>query len=73
MLDVYQIDFSTIDGNVEFALSVQTYSDVTSDNSVFVSEKIVNNNDNFRIKCLSYSKISAIICVLYFLFSQYFI
>ena len=35
-------------------LSVQLYSDVTSVNSV-----IINNIDNFRIKCLSYSKISA--------------
>ena len=29
-----------------------------------VSEKIINNSDNFRIKCLSDSKISAILCVL---------
>ena len=45
-------------------LSVQLYSVVTSVNSVFVSDKIINNNDNFRIKCFSYSKISAILCVL---------
>ena len=42
-----QIDSSTIDGNVEFVtLSVQLYSDVTSVNSVFVSDKIINNSDN---------------------------
>ena len=67
-----QKDSSTIDGNVEL-LSVQLYSDVTSVNSVFVSDKIINNSDNFRIKCLSYSKISAILCVLYFLFLHFFI
>ena len=33
-----------------------------------MSDKIIYNSDNFRIKCLSYSKISAILCVLYFLF-----
>ena len=59
---------STIDGNIEFVLSVQLYSDVTSGNLVFVSDKIINNSDNFGIKCLSYSEISAFICVLYFLF-----
>ena len=47
-----QIDSSTIDGNV------QLYSDVTSVNLVFVTDKIINNSDNFRKKCLSYSKIS---------------
>ena len=57
-----QIDFSTVDGNVEF---VQLYSDVTSFNSAFVSDKINNNSDNFRIKCLSFYKMSAILCVLY--------
>ena len=55
-----------IDGNVE---SVQLYSDVTNVNSVFVSDKIINNSDDYKIKCLSYSKISAILCVL--LFSVY--
>ena len=67
-----QIDSSTIDGNVEL-LSVQLYSDVTSVDSVFVSDKNVNNSDNFRIKCLSYSNISAILCVLYFPFFTLFI
>ena len=48
-------------------LSVQLYSYVTSVcNSVFVSDKIINNSDNFRIKCLFYNKISVILCVLYF-------
>ena len=47
------------------------YSDVTSVNSVFVSDKMINNSDNFRIKWLSYSKISAIICVPYFLFLHF--
>ena len=52
---------STIDGNVEFVHTF--YFVVTSVNSVFVSHKIINNNDNFRIKCYSYSNISAIVCV----------
>ena len=30
-------------------LSVQLYSYVTSDNSVFVSDKIIKNGDNFRL------------------------
>ena len=55
-------------------LSVQLlYSDVTSVNSVFVCDKVINNSDNFRIKCLSHSKISAIKCILYFLFLHFFI
>ena len=49
-------------------LSVQLYSDVTIVNSVFVSDKIIKNSDYFIIKCLSYIKISAIKCILYFLF-----
>ena len=45
-----QIDSITIDGNLEFdTLSPAMYSDVTSFNSVFVSDKINNNRDNFRI------------------------
>ena len=51
-----QIDSSTIDGNGICILSVQLYSVVTSVKSVFVSDKIINNSDNFRIKCFSYSK-----------------
>ena len=47
-------------------LSVQLYSDVTSVNLVFVSDKIINNGDNFRIKCLSYSKITTIFLIFYF-------
>ena len=65
---VNQIDFSTI----ELYTRRQQYSDVTSVNSVFVSKKIVNNSANFRIKCLSYSKINAILCVLCFLFLHFF-
>ena len=46
-----QIDSSTIDGNVEFVHShIQLYSYVTSVNSVFASDKIINNSDNFKIK-----------------------
>ena len=41
---------------MKFVLSVQVYSDATSANSVFVSDKIINNSDNFRIKYLSYNK-----------------
>ena len=38
-------------------------------NKFFMADKFLNNkNDNFRIKYLSYCKISAIVCVLYFLF-----
>jgi len=44
-------------------LSVQLYSVVTSVNSVFVSDKMINNSDHFRIKCFSYSKISAILYI----------
>jgi len=54
-------------------LSVQLYSNVTSVNLVFVSDKIINNSDDFTYKCLSYSEISAILCVLYFLFLHFFI
>ena len=60
---IHQIDSSTIDGNVEFVCTLSRQF-VTSVNSVFVSDKIINNSDNFRIKCFSYSKISAILCVL---------
>jgi len=45
-------------------LSVQLYSYVTSVNLVFVSNKIINNSDDFRIKCLPYSKIIAMFSVL---------
>ena len=56
-------DSSTIKGNVDFVHSqVQLYVYVTSVNLVFVSIEIINNSDNFR-KYLSYSKISAILCV----------
>ena len=54
-------------------LSVQLYSHVTSVNPVFAFDKIINNIDNFRIKSLFYSKISAILCVIYFLFLNFFI
>ena len=65
-----QIDSSRWQRRI-WTLSVQLYSYVTSDNPVFVSDKIINNSDNFRTKCLSYSKISAILCVLYFLFLHF--
>ena len=67
----YQIDSSTIDGNVNCVHSVQLYSDVTSVNVVFAFDKNINNSDNFRTKCVSYSKISAIWCVLNFLFLHF--
>ena len=47
------------------------YSYVTIVNSVFVSDKIINDSDSFRIKRLSYNKISAIVCVPDFLFLHY--
>jgi len=65
-----QIHSSTIDGNIEF---VQLYSYVRSVISVFASAKIINYSKNFRIKCLSYSKIIAILCVLYFLFYIFYL
>ena len=70
-----QIDSSTIDSNVEFVLS-QNSCILTSQVSsfcVFVSDTIINNGDNFRMKCFSYSEISAILCVLYFLILHFFI
>ena len=69
-----QIDSRTIDGKVEFVHS-QYSCILTSQVSIqfYVSDKIINNSDNFRIKCLSYSKISAILCVLNFLFLHSFI
>ena len=54
---------STIDGNV--TLSGQLYSYVTSVNSVFVSDKIINNCDSLRLW-------ERILCVLYFLFLHCF-
>ena len=65
-----QIHSSTIDGNIEF---VQLYSYLRSVISVFASAKIINDSENFRIKCLSYSKIIAILCVLYFLFYTFYL
>ena len=52
---------------------VQLYSDDTSVNLVFVSDKIINNSDDFRIKGLIYSILSAILCVLYFLFIHFYL
>ena len=37
-------------------------------NSVFVTDKIINSSDVLRKKCLSYSKVSATLCVLNFCF-----
>ena len=71
----HQIDSSKIDGNVEFVHSQYSCilsSQLTSVNSVFASDKIINNRDHFRIKCLSHSKISAILCVLFFVFTLLF-
>ena len=75
MLDIcnslYQIDSSTIDGNVECLHS--QYSCILTSQVSYVSDKVINNSDHFKIKCLSYSKIRAISCVLYFLFLHFFI
>ena len=54
---IYQIDSSTINGNVEFVHS--QYSSVFLRHKCqlsFVSDKIINIRDNFRIKCLFYNK-----------------
>ena len=58
-----KIDSSSIGSNVEFEHSQYTamYSYVTSVNLIVVSDKTINNSDNFRLKCLSYSKIRAIL------------
>ena len=63
-------------GKVEFVctLLMQMYSDVTSVNLVFVSDKIINNSDNFRIKCLSSSnKKCSFMVYFYCLFLHFFI
>ena len=54
---IHKIDSSIFDGNVEFVHSQY--------------DKIINNSDNLRIKCLSYSKISAILCVPFFVFTLF--
>ena len=55
------------------ALSVQLYSDVTSVNLVFVSDKIIKNSDNFKIKCLSYSKKFNFMCSLVSVFLLFYL
>ena len=55
---VNQIDSSTIDGNIVFVQCT-----LSSVNSVFVT-----NSDNFRIMCLSYCKINAILFSVFTLF-----
>ena len=56
---------STIDGNVEFVHSQYICILTPQVSTQFLcptkSSKIINNNDNFRIKCYFYSKISAIL------------
>ena len=55
-LDDIQIDSSTIDGNVEFAHSHYSCILTSQVSTYFLSDKIIiNNSDNFRIKCLNYS------------------
>ena len=79
LFDIYliyyyiQIDSSTIDGNVEFAHSHYSCILTSQVSTYFLSDKIINNSDNFRIKCLSHSKISAILCVFYFLFYTFYL
>ena len=53
------------------SLSVQLYSDVRKCQLSIVSDKIINNSDNFGIKCSSYSKISAILCFCFWIFCFY--
>ena len=48
-------------------------SDVKRVNLVFVSDKIINNCDNFKIKFLSYSKISAIVYVIFSVFTLFYL
>jgi len=59
----WQIESSTINVNVEFVYS--EYScilTVTIVNSC-MSDKIIINSDNFRVKCFSSCKISEMLCV----------
>ena len=39
----------------------------------YVPDKTVKNSDNFRIKCFSYSKISAILCSLFPVFALFYL
>ena len=59
---------STIDGNTECVHFQYSCLNVVSVNSNFLSDKTINKSDIFRLKCLSVSEISAILCVLYFCF-----
>ena len=64
---------SAIDGNVEFVHTQYSCILTSQVSTKFdVSEKNINNSDHFRIKCLSDSKISGILCALYFLFFTLF-
>ena len=69
-----QIDSSTIDGNVEFVHSQYSCILTTQVSTQFVCPtKLLLISDNFTIKCLFYSKISAILCVLYFVLIHFFV
>ena len=69
----FQIDSSTIDGNVKFVhYQYNCISVFSRVNLVFVSDKIINNSDNFRIKCLSYSKINAILFFIFWFYTFLF-
>ena len=59
---------STIDGNTECVHFQYSCLNVISVNSNFLSDKTINKSDIFRLKCLSFSEISAILYVLYFCF-----
>ena len=52
---------STIDGNTECVHFQYSCLNVTSVNSNFLSDKTINKSDIFRLKCLSFSEISAIL------------
>ena len=59
---------STIDGNTECVHFQYSCLNVLSVNSNFLSDKTINKSDIVRLKCLSFSEISAILYVLYFCF-----
>ena len=63
-----RLNCSTV--QIEFyTLSVHLYSYVTSVNLVFVSNKIINNSDNFRIK----ENECSFVCSLFSVFTLFYL
>jgi len=68
-ISLVQIDFSTIDGNVKFVHFQYTVFWRHTCQQIYVTDKVNNNSDDFRIKFLSYSKIRPIVLDNLFAFS----